>query len=86
MARAIVSLVVERNFDLLIHEAVFVKDVKDQVESLNYELKRMQCFLENVDHNPEQDECLHNLVSQIRDLACDAEDVIDSFILEVAHQ
>ncbi|PPD72845.1 hypothetical protein GOBAR_DD30247 [Gossypium barbadense] len=86
MAGAIVSLVVERISDLLIHEALFLKDVKDQVESLKYELKRMQCFLENVDRKPEQDERLHNLVSQIRDLSCDAEDAIDSFILEAAHQ
>ncbi|MBA0629736.1 hypothetical protein Godav_024246 [Gossypium davidsonii] len=86
MAGAIVSLVVERISDLLIHEAVFHKDVKDQVVSLQYELKRMQCFLENVDRKPEQDERLHSLVSQIRDLACDAEDVIDSFILEAADQ
>ncbi|TYI08060.1 hypothetical protein ES332_A10G270900v1 [Gossypium tomentosum] len=86
MAEAIVSLSVERISDLLIHEAVFLKDVKDQVESLKDELKRMKCFLEDIDRIPEQDKRLHNRVSEIQNLAYDAEDVIDSFILKAAHQ
>ncbi|TYI62837.1 hypothetical protein E1A91_D10G274800v1 [Gossypium mustelinum] len=86
MAEAIVSLAVERILDLLIHEAVFLKDVKDQVESLNAELKRMQCFLKDADRKLEQDARFQNRVSEIRDLAYDAEDVIDSFILKAAHQ
>ncbi|PPD86554.1 hypothetical protein GOBAR_DD16508 [Gossypium barbadense] len=86
MAGAIVSLAVERISDLLIHEAVFLKDVKDQVESLKAELKRMECFLKDADRNPDQDERFCNRVSEIRDLAYDAEDVIESFILECAHQ
>ncbi|KAG8480192.1 hypothetical protein CXB51_024945 [Gossypium anomalum] len=86
MAEAIVSLAVERISELLIREAVFLKDVKEEVESLNTELKRMQCFLEDVDGEAEQDTRLRNRVSEIRDLAYDAEDVIDSFILERAHQ
>ncbi|XP_039067442.1 disease resistance protein RPP8-like [Hibiscus syriacus] len=84
-AEAIVSLAVERISDLLIHEALFLKGVKEQVESLKDELKRMQCFLEDVDLRPEQDKRLRNRVSEIRDLAHDAEDVIDSFILKGIH-
>ncbi|KAG4127876.1 hypothetical protein ERO13_D10G236600v2 [Gossypium hirsutum] len=86
MEEAIVSLAVERISDLLIHEAVFLKDVKDQVESLRAELKRTQCFLKDADRNLEQDARLQNRVSEIRDLAYDAEDVIDSFILKAAYQ
>ncbi|KAG4127872.1 hypothetical protein ERO13_D10G237008v2 [Gossypium hirsutum] len=86
MAEAIVSLAVERISELLIREAVFLKDVKEEVESLNTELKRMQCFLEDVNGKAEQDTRLRNRVSEIRDLAYDAEDLIDSFILERAHQ
>ncbi|KAG8480188.1 hypothetical protein CXB51_024947 [Gossypium anomalum] len=86
MAEAIVALAVERISDLLIHEAVFLKDVKDQVESLRAELKRMQCFLKDADRNLEQDARFQNRVSEIRDLAYDAEDVIDSFILKAAYQ
>ncbi|KAB2010929.1 hypothetical protein ERO13_D10G237016v2 [Gossypium hirsutum] len=86
MEEAIVSLAVERISDLLIHEAVFLKDVKDQVESLRAELKRMQCFLKDADRNLEQDARFQNRVSEIRNLAYDAEDVIDSFILKTAYQ
>ncbi|KAK8999509.1 hypothetical protein V6N11_070670 [Hibiscus sabdariffa] len=86
MADAIVSLAVERISDLLINEALFLKDVKEQVGSLKDELKRMQCFLKDVDRLPEQDERLQNRVSEIRNLAFDAEDVIESFILKAAHQ
>ncbi|KAK8481289.1 hypothetical protein V6N13_038386 [Hibiscus sabdariffa] len=49
MADAIVSLAVERISDLLINEALFLKDVKEEVESLKAELERMQCFVEDVD-------------------------------------
>ncbi|MFQ6647067.1 hypothetical protein Gotur_018872, partial [Gossypium turneri] len=86
MEEAIVSLAVERISDLLIHEAVFLRDVKDQVESLRAELKRMQCFLKDADRNLEQDARFQNRVSEIRNLAYDAEDVIDSFILKAAYQ
>ncbi|MFQ6659210.1 hypothetical protein Gotur_028199, partial [Gossypium turneri] len=86
MEEAIVSLAVERISDLLIHEAVFLKDVKDQVESLRAELKQMQCFLKDADRNLEQDARFLNRVSEIRNLAYDAEDVIDSFILKAAYR
>ncbi|KAK9019311.1 hypothetical protein V6N11_053837 [Hibiscus sabdariffa] len=86
MADAIVSLAISRISDLLIHEAIFLEDVKDQVESLKAELKRMQCFLKDVDRMQEHDNRLRNRVTEIRDLAHNAEDVIDSFILERAHQ
>ncbi|KAE8671945.1 Disease resistance protein RPP8 [Hibiscus syriacus] len=46
----------------------------------------MQCFLKDADRKPEQDERFRNRVSEIRGLAYDAEDVIDSFILKAAHQ
>ncbi|KAL1080196.1 hypothetical protein V6Z11_D10G275100 [Gossypium hirsutum] len=46
----------------------------------------MQYFLKDADRKLEQDARFQNRVSEIRDLAYDAEDVIDSFILKAAHQ
>ncbi|PPD72844.1 hypothetical protein GOBAR_DD30246 [Gossypium barbadense] len=46
----------------------------------------MQCFLKDADSRLEQDARFQNRVSEIRDLAYDAEDVVDSFILKAAHQ
>ncbi|XVE99632.1 hypothetical protein REPUB_Repub03eG0216500 [Reevesia pubescens] len=86
MAEAIVSLAVERISYLLIHEAVFLGGVRDEVERLKSELIRMQCFLKDADRKKEQDERLRNRVSEIKQLAYDAEDVIEGFILKVAHQ
>ncbi|EOY17925.1 PREDICTED: putative disease resistance protein At1g50180 [Theobroma cacao] len=86
MAEAIVFLAIERIADLLIHEALFLNDVRQEVESLKAELERMKSFLKDVDRKQEQDERLRTRVREIRDLAYDAEDVIDSYILEVAHR
>ncbi|XVF83768.1 hypothetical protein PTKIN_Ptkin16aG0519100 [Pterospermum kingtungense] len=86
MAEAIVSLAIERISNLLIHQAVFLSGVSDEVERLQAELKRMQCFLKDADHKQDQDARLRNRVAEIRDLAYDAEDVIDAFILKAAHQ
>ncbi|KAE8704598.1 hypothetical protein F3Y22_tig00110450pilonHSYRG00906 [Hibiscus syriacus] len=85
MADAVVLLAVERISDLLINEALFLKDVKEQVESLKDDLKRMQCFLKDAECKSEQGERFRNQESEIRGLAYDAEDVIDSFILKLAH-
>ncbi|EOY18003.1 Disease resistance protein RPP8 [Theobroma cacao] len=86
MAEAIVSLAIERISDLLIHEAVFLHGVREEVEGLKAELQRMKSSLIDADRKQDQDELTCTLVSQIRDLAYEAEDVIDDFILQVAHQ
>ncbi|XVF78431.1 hypothetical protein PTKIN_Ptkin14bG0132200 [Pterospermum kingtungense] len=46
----------------------------------------MQCFLKDADRKQDQDHRLRNRVAEIRDLAYDAEDAIDAFILKAAHQ
>ncbi|OVA01141.1 Disease resistance protein [Macleaya cordata] len=86
MAEAVVSFAVERLGDQLIQEAVFLYGVREQVERLCNELRRMQCFLKDADAKQQQgDERVRNWVAEIiRDVAYDAEDVIDTFILKVA--
>ncbi|XVE99715.1 hypothetical protein REPUB_Repub03eG0224700 [Reevesia pubescens] len=84
MAESIVSLAVERIADLLIHEAFFLHGVTQAVENLKAELIRMQCFLKDADRSTDKDERLRHRVAEIRDLAYDAEDVIDFYILKVA--
>ncbi|KAK4747941.1 hypothetical protein SAY87_014527 [Trapa incisa] len=84
MAESIVSSIVERVADLLIKEGQFLVEVKDQVESLQNELKLMQGLLEDADERQDKDNCIRQWVSQIRDLAYEAEDVIEAYILKVA--
>ncbi|OMO71726.1 Disease resistance protein [Corchorus olitorius] len=86
MAEAIVSLLVERLVDLLAHEAVLFQGVNEQVGRLVAELERMKSALEEADDRQEQGKFSRTVEKQIRELAYDAEDVIDTYILQVAHQ
>ncbi|KAF8389435.1 hypothetical protein HHK36_026130 [Tetracentron sinense] len=83
MAESVVSFVVERLGGLLIHEAVFLHGVSDQVLRMQTEMQRMKCFLKDADAKEITDDRVRNWVAEIRDAAYDAEDVIDTFILEV---
>ncbi|WRX11556.1 NB-ARC - like 10 [Theobroma cacao] len=56
MAEAIVSLAIERISDLLIHEAVFLHGVREEVEGLKAELQRMKSSLIDADRKQDQDE------------------------------
>lgn len=84
MADAVISVAVERIADLLIQEAVFLHGVRGELERLQAELKRMKCFLKDADRHHHEDERVRNWVAEIRDLAYDSEDVIDTFLLKVA--
>ncbi|MCL7027178.1 hypothetical protein MKW94_018176, partial [Papaver nudicaule] len=84
MVDAVVSFAVEKLGDALISETFFLLGVRTQVEGLRDELKRMLCFLKDADAKDRQgDERVRHWIKEIRDLAHDAEDVIDTFILEV---
>ncbi|KAK9141809.1 hypothetical protein Syun_011209 [Stephania yunnanensis] len=85
-AEAIVSVTVEKLADLLIQEVSFLYGVKDQVRWIHRELKRMQSFLRDADNKQESDERIKNWVLEIRDVAFDAEDVIDTHMYVEAHK
>ncbi|KAF2318949.1 hypothetical protein GH714_011939 [Hevea brasiliensis] len=86
MAEAVVSVAVQKISELLIQESVFLHGVRDEVQRLQSELKRMQCFLKDADRNQDQDDRVRNWVAEVRDLTYDAEDVIDTFLLKVARR
>ncbi|KAI8533101.1 hypothetical protein RHMOL_Rhmol11G0269900 [Rhododendron molle] len=80
-----VSFVVERLGNLLIQEHRFLHGVRAQVEQMQKELGRMQCFLKAADaRRGEGDELVSNWISEIRELSLDAEDVIATFVIKVA--
>ena len=83
MAKSVVGFAVERLAYLLIHKASFLLEVKDQVEQMQTELRRMQCFLEDADAKQEEDKKVRNWIAEIREVAYDAEDVVENFILHV---
>ncbi|KAE8693993.1 Leucine-rich repeat transmembrane protein kinase [Hibiscus syriacus] len=82
MAEAAVSFVAERLADIL-QEIDFHTDVRKQVERLQEELVRMRCFLKDADAKQGDDERVRNWVSDIRNVAYDAEDLIDRFVLKM---
>ncbi|XP_026457141.1 probable disease resistance protein At1g58602 [Papaver somniferum] len=84
MVDAVVSFAVEKLGDALIHETFFLLGVRDQVQELRDELRRMQCFLKDADAKQQQgDHRVRNWVADIRNVAYDAEDVVDTFVLKI---
>ncbi|KAK9289072.1 hypothetical protein L1049_017543 [Liquidambar formosana] len=84
MVDAIVSFAVERLGDLLIREVTSLQGVKDEVEWLKNELGRMQCFLQDAEEKQGGDnrQAIGKWIKDVKDVAYDAEDVIDTFILK----
>lgn len=82
MAEAVLSFVLERIGEVL-EQIQLYKDVRQQVERARDELKRMQCFLKDADAKEEGDMRVRNWVSDIRNVAYDAEDLIDTYIFKL---
>ncbi|KAI8533107.1 hypothetical protein RHMOL_Rhmol11G0270300 [Rhododendron molle] len=83
VAGPFISFVVKRLGNLLIQEERFLHGA--QVDQMQRELSRMQCFLKAADARREEgDELVRNCISEIRELSLDAEDVIATFVVKVA--
>ncbi|ESR59401.1 hypothetical protein CICLE_v10017794mg [Citrus x clementina] len=83
MVDAVVSFVVQRLGDYLIQEAKTLGGVRDEVESLKKELEWMQCFVKDAEAKQAGNDLIRQWVSDIRDIAYDAEDVLDKYMLSV---
>ena len=83
LAEAIVWHAIQRISDLLIHEATSLNSVKTDVESLRNELLRMQSFLKTAYSEQEQDDRVRNWVAEIRNIAREIEDVVETYIVKV---
>ncbi|PSS19055.1 Disease resistance protein [Actinidia chinensis var. chinensis] len=83
MVDAVVSFVVARLGDLLIEQVIFLRGVKDEVEWLRNKLEYILCFLKDAEEKQDGDHRIQKWISDIRNIAYDAEDIIDNFILKV---
>ncbi|KAL3738371.1 hypothetical protein ACJRO7_019839 [Eucalyptus globulus] len=81
MAEFVVSYAVQTIGKLLVNKADFLWGVETQVEDLLKELKLIRCFLRDADARREYDEAVGEWVMQIQDMAYDAEDAIEGYIL-----
>ncbi|XP_017641147.2 putative disease resistance protein At1g50180 [Gossypium arboreum] len=79
-----ISSVVQTVGRLLTQEVTSLMGVKDQVEDLQKELEWIQSFLKEADARKVDDEVVRTSINEIRELAYDAEDVIETFALKVA--
>nr|XP_048326938.1 putative disease resistance protein At1g50180 [Ziziphus jujuba var. spinosa] len=82
-AESAVSQTVQRLTDLLIYEAASLSSVREDVEVLQNDLKSLQGLIKAADSKQEHDQHLQELVRQVKDVASEAEDVIDTYILKV---
>ncbi|KAI6707018.1 hypothetical protein NL676_009980 [Syzygium grande] len=84
MAEPVTSSVGPTIGKLLIDEAKFLWGVEGQVKDLLKELNLIQSLLRDADARCEHDRAVGEWVAQLRDIAYDAEDVIEQYILGVA--
>ncbi|CAL5336670.1 unnamed protein product [Camellia sinensis] len=82
MAEAVVSFAVERIEDLLIHKANLLYGVRSQVRGMLAELRGMRPFLKDADARQDEHKSISKLVVEIRDVAYNAEDVIETFVFK----
>ncbi|KAH6804204.1 hypothetical protein C2S51_032451 [Perilla frutescens var. frutescens] len=82
-AEAAISSAVELLGDLLIQKVKFLRGVEAQVQLLKDELKRMQSFLIDANKKQAEDERVRNWISEMREVAQDAQDAIEIFLLKV---
>uniref|UniRef100_A0A2N9J3Z3 NB-ARC domain-containing protein n=1 Tax=Fagus sylvatica TaxID=28930 RepID=A0A2N9J3Z3_FAGSY len=82
MVGSVVTFVLQNVTQLLKEEPKLLGGVKDQVALLGDELRMINVLLRNTEGRRDEDGTLKEVVSQIRDVAYDAEDVIDTFILK----
>ncbi|KAJ8450383.1 hypothetical protein Cgig2_004840 [Carnegiea gigantea] len=82
MAGAIVEAAAQWIGNLMIQEVATLFEVEDQVRGLQEDLESMQQYLHDADAKQEVGE-IRVLVNQIRELAYEAEDVIDTYIIRV---
>ncbi|XP_010258825.1 PREDICTED: putative disease resistance protein At1g50180 [Nelumbo nucifera] len=86
MAEGAVTFFLENLSSLLTREANLLLGVDEQIRSLHDELEWIRSFLRDADQKRKKYERVKVWVSQIRDLAYDAEDIIDAFVLKVEQQ
>ncbi|XP_062096565.1 putative disease resistance RPP13-like protein 3 isoform X2 [Humulus lupulus] len=85
MAESVVSFLLEKFSSLLEDEVKLLSGVRDEVVFVKNELDRIRAFLRSADAKEDQDEEIKVWVKQVREVAYDAEDIIDDFLYRFEH-
>lgn len=81
MADAVVEFLLANLKELLLYHTDLIYGLKEQVESLHRDLSLMKAFLKDSRERREESEYVREVVRQITDVAYEAEDIIDSFVV-----
>ncbi|XP_062093394.1 putative disease resistance protein At1g50180 [Humulus lupulus] len=85
MAESVVSFLLEKLSSLLEDQVKLVSGERDEVVFVKNELDRMRAFLRSADATEDHDEEIKVWVKQVREVAYDAEDIIDDFLYRFEH-
>ncbi|KAJ6306048.1 hypothetical protein OIU78_021389 [Salix suchowensis] len=84
MAMIAVQVVLEQLASLVAEETRFLGGVRGGIDELRDDLHSMRSFLQDAEERSERDEGLRAWVKQVRDVAYDAEDILEEFMLRFA--
>ncbi|GAB2225070.1 hypothetical protein Droror1_Dr00005855 [Drosera rotundifolia] len=83
---SVVSHLIDTTYQLLQQEAKILLGVGDQVKALAAQLNVINAFLQASERKRDEQEVVKELLRQILDVALEAEDVLDDFMLAVEKQ
>ncbi|KAK4400120.1 putative late blight resistance proteinR1A-10 [Sesamum angolense] len=86
MTDAVVEFLLSNLKELLLYHSDLIYGLKDQVESLHKDLSLMKAFLKDSREKRNEFEYVREVVRQITDVAYEAEDIIDTFVVNAAMQ
>lgn len=84
MAEAVVGFLLTNLKELLLYHTDLIHGLKDQVESLHKELSLMKAFLKDSREKRNDSEYVREVVRQITDVAYEAEDIVDEFVVNAS--
>lgn len=85
MADTVVSFLLTNLTQILKDEANLLTGVKEKVQLLQQEYVRINAFLQASEGKRDEHEVVKAVVSQIRDVAYEAQDVIDNYVVDISH-
>jgi disease resistance protein RPM1 len=84
MAMIAVQVVLEKLASFVAEETRFLGGVRGGIVELKDDLYSMKSFLQDAEERSESDQGLRAWVKQVRDVAYDAEDILEEFMLRFA--
>lgn len=81
MAEAVVAFGLQKLWELLIRESNRLKGVNEQATELQNDLRRLKSFVKDAETKKSKSERVKNCVEEIVEIVYDAEDIIESFLI-----